>query len=133
LPFGRCSTSCFCLSCLAERAAREGATLSCTESTSKPPFALRGLLALPSKLCRGELEPRAYRALPTGIDFTVAAYQLSSGNVVFDATSPVEDLEFDIHNFSLGYFSFGLGHRHGHRPPQERHSFADYSPATSGN
>lgn len=59
-----------------------------------------------------ELEPRAYRALPKGIDFIVAAYQFSSGNVVFDATSPVEDLEIDIHAASLAYLrTFGLSGR----------------------
>ena len=59
-----------------------------------------------------ELEPRAYRALPTGIDFIVGAYQFSSGNVVFDATAPVEDLEIDIHASSLSYLrAFGLAGR----------------------
>jgi hypothetical protein len=59
-----------------------------------------------------ELEPRAYRALPTGLDFIVGAYQFSSGNVVFDATAPVEDLEIDIHTTSLSYLrTFGLAGR----------------------
>jgi hypothetical protein len=31
-----------------------------------------------------ELEPRAYRALPTGVDFIQFAYTFSSGNVVVD-------------------------------------------------
>jgi len=59
-----------------------------------------------------ELEPRAYRALPSGLDFIVGAYQYSSGNVVFDATAPVEDLEIDIHTASLSYLrAFGLAGR----------------------
>jgi hypothetical protein len=59
-----------------------------------------------------ELEPRAYRALPTGLDFLVAAYQFSSGNVVLDATSPIEDLEIDIYAFTAAYMkTFGLAGR----------------------
>ena len=64
---------------------------------------------LPGGALAQELEPRAYRALPTGLDFFVGAYQFSSGNIVFDATSPVEDLEIDIHATSLAYLrTFGL-------------------------
>jgi len=59
-----------------------------------------------------ELEPRVYRALPTGLNFAVASYQFSSGNVVYDATAPVEDLELDVHLFSLSYLrTFGLAGR----------------------
>jgi hypothetical protein len=59
-----------------------------------------------------ELEPRAYRALPIGFNFAVGAYQFSSGNVLFDATAPVEDLEIDIHVVSLSYMrTLGLGGR----------------------
>ena len=77
---------------------------------------LAGLLLAPLLLPAGalaqELEPRAYRALPTGLDFFVGAYQFSSGNVVFDATSPVEDLEIDIHATSLAYLrTFALAGR----------------------
>jgi len=68
---------------------------------------------VPAGLAQGqELEPRAYRALPTGLDFIVGAYQFSSGNVVFDATAAVEDLEIDIHATSLSYLrAFGLAGR----------------------
>jgi len=59
-----------------------------------------------------ELEPRAYRALPTGLNFIVGSYQFSSGNVVFDATSAVEDLEIDVHMMSVSYLrTFGLAGR----------------------
>jgi hypothetical protein len=59
-----------------------------------------------------ELEPRAYRALPTGFNFAVCSYQFSSGNVVFDATAPVEDLEIDTHVVSLSYLrTFGFAGR----------------------
>ncbi|HXV76476.1 MAG TPA: transporter [Candidatus Polarisedimenticolaceae bacterium] len=78
----------------------------------------RGLRLLASVLsCAGivqaqELEPRAYRALPTGLNFLVGAYQYSSGNVVFDGTAPLEDLDIDIHTASLSYLrTFGLAGR----------------------
>ena len=44
-----------------------------------------------------ELEPRAYRALPTELNFFVVAYSFSSGNVVMDPSVPLENLEAEIH------------------------------------
>ena len=65
------------------------------------------MLLLPAGvLVSQELEPRAYRALPTGLDFLAVSYQFSSGNVVFDATSPVENLEIDSHMAGLGYLLY---------------------------
>jgi hypothetical protein len=59
-----------------------------------------------------ELEPRAYRALPRGLNFLVIGYSFSSGNVVTDATSPVQDLDLEAHTTSLSYLrSFGLAGR----------------------
>ena len=56
-----------------------------------------------------ELEPRAYRPLPVGIGFVVLSYAYSTGNVVADATAPIQDLELDAHAPALGYLrTFGL-------------------------
>ena len=56
-----------------------------------------------------ELEPRAYRALPTELNFVVVAYSFSSGNVVVDPSVPIKDLEADIHTAVLAYLrTFGL-------------------------
>lgn len=56
-----------------------------------------------------ELEPRAYRPLPVGLNFAVLSYAFSTGNVVADVSSPIQDLELDLHIPSLGYLrSFGL-------------------------
>jgi hypothetical protein len=61
-----------------------------------------------------ELEPRAYRTLPTGLNFAALAYSFSSGNIVADATSPVQDLELDASIASLGYLrSVGIFGRSG--------------------
>ena len=59
-----------------------------------------------------ELEPRAYRTLPTGWNFAVLAYSYSTGNVVVDATVPIEDLDLDTSIVNLGYMrSFGIAGR----------------------
>jgi len=56
-----------------------------------------------------ELEPRAYRTLPTGFNFAVLAYSFTTGNVVADATSPVKDLNLDANIAALGYLrSIGI-------------------------
>jgi hypothetical protein len=50
-----------------------------------------------------ELEPRAYRIAPVGMNFVLATYSLSSGNVLTDPTAPVEDLDIDIHMAVVSY------------------------------
>jgi len=56
-----------------------------------------------------ELEPRAYRTLPTGLNAVVFAYAFSTGNVVTEPSTPLEDLEAEVHTVILGYLrSFGL-------------------------
>jgi len=56
-----------------------------------------------------ELEPRAYRTLPTGFNFAVLSYSFTRGNVVSDATSPVQDLELEANIAGLGYLrSLGI-------------------------
>ena len=59
-----------------------------------------------------ELEPRAYRALPTGLDFIQFVYSFSSGNVVVDPSVPLEDLQLEIHTTTLAYLrTFGFAGR----------------------
>lgn len=75
-----------------------------------------GLLAVwtflslfPSPGSAQELEPRAYRTLPTGLNALIFAYGFSSGNVVSDPSVPIEGLEADAHTLIVGYLrSFGL-------------------------
>ncbi len=50
-----------------------------------------------------ELEPRAYRIAPVGMNFVLATYSFSSGNVLTDPTAPVEDLDIDIHMAVVSY------------------------------
>ena len=56
-----------------------------------------------------ELEPRAYRTMPTGLNALAFVYVFSSGNVVTEPSTPIEDLEAEAHTIVLGYVrSFGL-------------------------
>ena len=56
-----------------------------------------------------ELEPRAYRTMPTGLNAAALVYVFSSGNVVTEPSTPIEDLEADVHTVVLAYVrSFGL-------------------------
>lgn len=56
-----------------------------------------------------ELEPRAYRYLPSGLNFATLAYTYSSGNVLVDPTGPIQDLSANLHVTTAGYGrSFGL-------------------------
>jgi hypothetical protein len=49
-----------------------------------------------------DLEPRAYAASPTGLNFLVAGFGRSAGGVVVDPTLPVEDVEATVDAFTVG-------------------------------
>lgn len=56
-----------------------------------------------------ELEPRAYRTIPTGLNFVLFNFSYSSGNVLTDATSPIQDLNLNLRTSALAYLrSLGL-------------------------
>jgi hypothetical protein len=56
-----------------------------------------------------ELEPRSYSVIPKGFKVGALAYTISHGNVVADATSPIQDLKITSSVFSAGYVrTFGL-------------------------
>ncbi|CAE6841437.1 hypothetical protein R75461_07041 [Paraburkholderia nemoris] len=59
-----------------------------------------------------EMEPRAYSAVPVGTNFAVFDYARSSGDVSFDPSLPITNVQAHINIFSLGYsHSFGVaGH-----------------------
>lgn len=70
------------------------------------------LLCVTSAPRAQELEPRAYSPAPVGTNFVVAAYAYSSGGVLTDPSLPVNDVQAEIHNPSLGYVrTFGLAGR----------------------
>jgi hypothetical protein len=56
-----------------------------------------------------ELEPRAYSPNPTGANFVLAVYGHTSGNVVFDPSVPITNVEARVNTGALFYgrtFSF---------------------------
>jgi len=50
-----------------------------------------------------ELEPRAYSNAPVGMNFVGAIYGISRGNVIVDASLPVEDFRVTAHNLGAVY------------------------------
>lgn len=50
-----------------------------------------------------DMEPRAYANAPVGLNFVVAGYAHTRGDVVFDAASPIEDAEVKAHAAYLAY------------------------------
>jgi hypothetical protein len=50
-----------------------------------------------------ELEPRSLTNLPLGTNFAVAGYQYTSGNLLFDPTAPLEDVQARLNSFVLAY------------------------------
>ena len=57
-----------------------------------------GVSAAPAQ----ELEPRAYTAAPTGVNFLVVAGGRSTGGVVVDPSLPVEDIQATVDSLGLG-------------------------------
>lgn len=64
-------------------------------------WALLFASALPS--AAQELEPGAYSVSPVGVNFLVATYNFSGGDVTFDPALPVEDAEATIHTTVFAY------------------------------
>ena len=59
-----------------------------------------------------ELEPGAYSAGPVDMNVWFVAQSLSSGDIAFDQSSPIEDADAQIHTTALGYLrSFGLAEK----------------------
>lgn len=59
-----------------------------------------------------QMEPRSYSAVPIGTNFAAVSYQRSSGDVLFDPSLPVTNVQASLNAYTLGYsHSFGIaGH-----------------------
>lgn len=68
----------------------------------RSPGLLLTLLALGTPLHAQELEPRAFSPNPTGLTFLVAAAGLSTGEVVFDPTVPITDVDATLYSIGAG-------------------------------
>lgn len=58
--------------------------------------AVLGLVVGSGSLVAQELEPGAYSAGPIGLHVWILAQSLSSGDIAFDQSSPIEDGDADI-------------------------------------
>src|SRR5450755_1644651 len=67
------------------------------------------VLTITSALKAQEMEPRSYAVVPTGLHAMALSFTYSSGNVVTEGASPVQNLDVTNNVFNLGYvqtFSF---------------------------
>ena len=66
-------------------------------------------LALPTAANAQDLEPRAYANTPIGVNFVLAGYSYTTGDVTTDPSLPLEDAEVRVHNTLFAYArSFAL-------------------------
>ena len=75
-----------------------------------------GIVVASLLLARGgaaqDLEPRAYSSSPTGTNFLIIGFLRSTGEVLFDATVPITDVDAKLNAGSIGLGrTFGLGGR----------------------
>ena len=66
-------------------------------------------LTINPNLIAQEIEPRLYQSLPTGLNAAAFSYSYSHGNIVADATAPLQDFILTSNTFIGGYlrtFSF---------------------------
>ncbi|MDX1431386.1 MAG: transporter [Gammaproteobacteria bacterium] len=50
-----------------------------------------------------DLEPRSYTNVPVGMNFLIAGYAYTTGNVATDPSLPIENAELDLHTPVVGY------------------------------
>jgi hypothetical protein len=50
-----------------------------------------------------DIEPRAYSNIPVGVNFLLAGYGYTHGNVTFASSVPIENGKMDIHSTVLAY------------------------------
>lgn len=78
----------------------------------EPCIACAALLLVAAVARAQELEPRAYSNVPVGMNFAVASYSYSEGDVTSDPSLPLEDGEIDLHTALLAYArAFGVSGR----------------------
>lgn len=63
-----------------------------------------GLALASAEPCHAQdLEPRAYSSSPIGTNFLAVSYSRSSGEVVFDPSTQIEDVNANINGMTIGY------------------------------
>jgi Putative MetA-pathway of phenol degradation len=56
-----------------------------------------------NRLLAQEIEPRSYAVVPTGLHAMALSYTFSSGNVITEGSSPIQNLNVTNNVFNLGY------------------------------
>ncbi|MGZ8196516.1 MAG: transporter [Methylosarcina sp.] len=69
--------------------------------TSLAVLAILGTTA--SSVCATDIEPRSYSNIPVGINFLLAGYAYTKGNVTFAPSVPIENGKMEIHSTVLAY------------------------------
>jgi len=70
------------------------------------------VLLLASSVSAQELEPRAYSPAPVGLNFLVVSYAYQFGEVLFDPTVPITDVEAKLNGSAIAYGrTFGIAGR----------------------
>src|SRR4051794_27248026 len=66
-------------------------------------LALLTLLLVPTLAAAQSMDPRAYANLPVGLNFLLAGYTYSEGEVGFDSSAPLQDGHTRVHALPVGY------------------------------
>lgn len=66
-------------------------------------WAAAALFLAPAAAEGQQLEPRAYSAVPVGLNFAVVPYLYSSGSVLTDPSLPIQNIEAQIHSVAAFY------------------------------
>ena len=61
------------------------------------------LLLAPALAAAQSMDPRAYMNLPVGLNFLLAGYTYSQGEIGFDASSPLQNGHTRVHALPVGY------------------------------
>jgi len=70
------------------------------------------VLLLASSVSAQELEPRAYSPAPVGLNFLVVSYAYQFGEVLFDPTVPITDVDAKLNGSAIAYGrTFGIAGR----------------------
>ena len=78
----------------------------CSENLPARPGALllaAFIFAMHQQVSAQDLEPRLYSNTPVGMNFLIAGYAYTSGNVATDPSLPVENAELEVHSPLVAY------------------------------
>jgi len=64
---------------------------------------LATLVITSSSVCATDIEPRSYSNIPVGVNFLLAGYAYTKGNVTFAPSVPIENGKMEIHSSFLAY------------------------------